>query len=82
MNKEEFLESIEREGIKCRSFSLYEIKDDALILDKDGYRWVVYYIERGQQSGNKSFRTESEALEYMLSALIRSQTSRQGPRGY
>ena len=33
--------------------------------------WVVYYSERGQRSGLRSFETESDACEYLLSKLKR-----------
>ena len=82
MNRHDFLALIQQENIMPHAFSLYEVKDESLVLDKDGYRWVVYYSERGVRVKEEGFASESDALEYMIGLLIKSHTSRQKPGGF
>lgn len=82
MNKEEFISIVNKENINLDSFSLYQNNDESLVLERDGYEWIVFYSERGIQSGKKVFHSESDALDYMLKTLLKSEVSRQKPRGY
>ncbi len=81
MTRDEFYSAVNDENIMPHSYSLYSTKDDSFILDKVGGAWCVYYTERGSQSRWESFKTESDALEYLLKTLMKSHTSRQIPRG-
>jgi hypothetical protein len=82
MTRDEFYSAIDGENIMPHSYSLYDIKDDSFVLDKIGNAWSVYYTERGSHSRCERFKTESDALEYLLKILLASHTSRQGPRGF
>lgn len=52
--------------------------DEALCLRHEGGAWVVYYSERGLQTGKQAFGTESEACEFFLKALVSDPTTRKG----
>ena len=82
MTRNEFFAAVHGEKIMSHSYGLYSTKDDAFVLDNIGDVWCVYYTERGSQSRYESFKTESDALEYLLKILMASHTSRQGPRGF
>lgn len=47
-------------------------RDDAVVLDRDGDRWLVYLVdERASaiESTLRTFRSESDALEHVLRKL-------------
>lgn len=50
--------------------------DEALCLRQEGGAWVVYYSERGLQTGKHAFGTESEACEYFLKTMVSDPTTR------
>ena len=71
MDKKEFMKSAKRKGIPNL---LYNIDgkgrdDERFCLVTDSGKWNVYYAERGCQTTDLYFDTESEALEYMLKEL-------------
>lgn len=79
MNRITLKERLEQKNIKPASFSLEaEIfePDEALCLRKNGSGWVVYYSERGLQTGKKNFESESEACFYILKELLADPTTR------
>ncbi|SEH95656.1 hypothetical protein SAMN05660691_02425 [Rheinheimera pacifica] len=81
MNRIDLKEKLEQESVKSTSFSL-EAKnfdpDEALCLRQEGSGWVVYYSERGLQTGKQNFKSESEACFYILRELLADPTSRKG----
>jgi hypothetical protein len=77
MNKNELQEALNREGILPDSYDL----DGGLLPEKytlalESGIWSVYYSERGQQSGKRTFASESEACEYLLTTLRDDPTTR------
>jgi len=51
--------------------------EECLRLERTADGWIVYYAERGLRTGERYFRTESEACEYVASELLRDPTTRQ-----
>lgn len=45
------------------------LPNERYVLDQEAKGWVVYYSERGQQSGKRVFDTEDEACRYLLKLL-------------
>ena len=43
--------------------------DERMCMVKEGDKWNVYYSERGCETTNKYFDSESEALEYIVEEL-------------
>ena len=69
MTKAEFLEATKANGIRIDAFSLDTQGDECYVLaDRDGM-WDVYYGERGLETRNRHFLTESAALDYLLELL-------------
>jgi hypothetical protein len=40
--------------------------------------WAVYYSERGERTGLRTFDTEDEACSYLFEQLVRDPTTREG----
>ena len=81
MNRQELQEVLRRERIKDSCYSLEEKSfdpDEALCLRQIEGAWVVFYSERGLQTGKTAFNSESAACEYMLDALCSDPTTRVG----
>ncbi|WP_371420680.1 hypothetical protein [Tardiphaga sp.] len=69
MTRDEFLEAIRTRKIDPRSFDLDHRRDECHVLETRETQWVVFYSERGLESGIRHFPTQSDALEYLLSVL-------------
>jgi hypothetical protein len=52
------------------------LPDEKYTLDQVGVKWVVYYSERGQRSGERLFNSEDQACRYMLELLVKDTTTR------
>jgi hypothetical protein len=81
MNRNELQEALCREHIKSTYYSLEAENFDpneALCLRQEGNEWLVYYSERGLQTGKRSFQSESEACTYMLEQLQADPTAKVG----
>lgn len=77
MNKAELLNILVNEGFNSRAYSLNEGQaDEALCLRREGSLWVVFYSERGLESGKASFHTEAEACEHFLSEMRSDPTTK------
>lgn len=80
MNKEELKTVLQREGIDSRFYSLHGLAgssyDDVQILEQEGSKWIVYYVERGEKSQIHLFNTENEACLFLLEKLRRDPTTR------
>jgi hypothetical protein len=76
MNRFELGEELIAKNVDPRFFSIDEkCKDESLILEKKAPdNWVVFYCERGLQTGKMFFGSESEACEYMFKTLLRDPT--------
>ena len=72
MNRAELKTLLDAEQIKENTYSLVARNfdpDEAICLRQENESWVVYYSERGLQTGNEFFKTESEACIYLLEEL-------------
>ncbi|MFY0675904.1 MAG: hypothetical protein JXR18_01345 [Neptuniibacter sp.] len=79
MNRKELKEKLDQESIKPTSFSLEAENFDpneVLCLRQEDAGWVVYYSERGLQTGKQNFKSESEACDHMLKELLDDPTTR------
>lgn len=77
MNRQELREALDRAEIRERAYTLDgEHVEGRLCLGRAVTGWTVSFCERGEQAILASFATESEACEYMLTALLRDPTSR------
>lgn len=79
MNKADLQRKLAEEKFNPRAYSLdEEQKDEALCLRIDDGKWVVYYSERGLQTGKESFEDESAACEFLLSEMRSDPTTKVG----
>lgn len=69
MTRSEFLKQVKDRRIDPDSFRLDGRKDECHILEQRQGGWVVYYSERGLETGVTHFPTEAEALDHLLSRL-------------
>ena len=72
MDRQELQRVLRHERIKDSSYSLVASNfdpDETLCLRQVGQEWVIYYSERGLQTGKRSFPTEAQACEYFLESL-------------
>ena len=79
MNRQQLQDALRRENIQDRCYSLETQTfdpDEALCLRQTDGRWVVFYSERGLQTGEATFSSESEACDYMFDALVSDPTTR------
>jgi hypothetical protein len=80
MNKVE-LQAALSDDFESSSYSLeatFVPPDEALCLRQEDSTWVVYYSERGLQTGRRAFAEESEACEFFLKAMVSDPTTRKG----
>jgi hypothetical protein len=81
MDRTELKAILGRERIKDGSYSLSAKNfdpDEALCLRQEGHEWVVYYSERGLQTGRRTFQSEADACSYMLERLQADPTVKVG----
>jgi hypothetical protein len=69
MTRSEFFKAVQKRNIDPESFALDGVKNEAYVLQKREARWVVFYSERGLESGIRDFAMESDALDHLLSRL-------------
>jgi hypothetical protein len=50
--------------------------ENTLCLDRDGRGWIVFFLERGERGGLRSFATEHDACEYVFAKLASDPTAR------
>ncbi len=73
MTKNDLKIKLENKGFPTGSFSLEGgLPNESYCLNKNGKIWEVYYSERGNKSGLKEFKDESEACLYMYNLLNKS----------
>ena len=78
MNKVELKTKLEQAGVYSQAYSLDGgLPNERYVLSEepDG-RWNVYYSERGQKSGLRSFDSESAACQFFLDLLLQDPTVR------
>lgn len=77
LTRQRFLSFVEAECIDPGSYCLGGgHPSETYTLDDRRSEWVVYYSERGLESGVVSFGSESEALQHLLDLLVRDATTR------
>ena len=65
------------EGIQPDAYSLNgEHRDETYVLDRRGSEWVVYYSERGLETGIQQFDREESACRHLTELLLRDVTTR------
>jgi hypothetical protein len=73
MDREELKKVLDKEGVKPVYYSLNGLSggpyNGAIILEKEGNKWLYYYFERGSKHSLQYFNTEDEACRYMLQEL-------------
>lgn len=72
MNKEIFLEKLEKNGINKKMVCFDDnVSDDIFCVMTNNNYYEVYYRERGKEYYNRRFNNQDEALEYLLEYLCR-----------
>lgn len=70
VNRQQLREILSREGINPNTFALYGgHPSEQYVIDIGPGGWVVYYSERGLESGRHEFETEDEACNHLLELL-------------
>lgn len=63
-------------GIFQHAYSLFgDGLGECYVLTTEGQRWLVYYSERGQRQGIRSFESESDACQHFLEKLVSDPTT-------
>ncbi len=78
MNKAELKTELEQAGVYAESYSLGGgLPNERYVLSQEANgRWDVYYSERGQKSGLRSFDSESAACQFFLDHVLKDPTVR------
>ena len=81
MNVSELRLALQAAGVRENSYDVdldgFSLPSERYCLRREGpARWVTYYSERGQRSGERAWVTESEACEHLLEDLLRDPTTR------
>jgi hypothetical protein len=70
MNRTELLDVLREEHFRPDAYSLDGgLPDERYCLGEENGVWVVYYSERGVQSGKTQFANECDACQYLLKLL-------------
>jgi hypothetical protein len=77
VNRQQLQAALREENIRDDAYDLNggHMSETLTLSERDG-RWVVYYSERGLESGKREFATESEACQNLLSRLRNDPTTR------
>lgn len=77
MNKQQLQVALSEENIRDDAYDLNggHMPEMYTLSERDG-KWVVYYSERGLESGKREFATESEACQNLLSRIRNDPTTR------
>lgn len=79
MDRKQLQKELSAQNINPRCYSLVAENfdpDEALCLRQSGSEWIVFYSERGLQSGKQSFPSEDRACAYLLEQLLEDPTTR------
>lgn len=76
MDRQRLNSLLRSEGIDPDAYNLDGGQvDEAYVLDQRGSAWVVYFSERGLESGIEEFDSESLACHHLLELLMRDSTT-------
>ncbi len=77
LDRERLAELLARRGIDPRWYSLTGgHPSECYVLDHRGHEWVVYYSERGIETGPRSFQSEDLACRHLADLLWKDRTVR------
>lgn len=76
MNVDALKDALRRANIDERFVSLDgDARAESLVLEHDSVMgWTVYFSERGQRTGQRTFRSEDQACQFILDKLSRDPT--------
>lgn len=79
MNKAELKSKLEQANVYPQAYSLDGgLPSERYVLSyEESGRWDVYYSERGQKTGLRSFDSESAACKFFLDYVLKDSTIRQ-----
>lgn len=70
MNRDELQAALRERKINPLAYSLDGgLPNEKYTLEHAGSQWSVYYSERGQKTGERTFDSEDEACRHFLSLL-------------
>jgi len=83
MTKLELKSKLDQAGVYPEAYSLDGgLPNEQYVLSREpDARWEVYYSERGQKSGLRSFDSESAACQFFLNLLLEDPTVREQEGG-
>jgi hypothetical protein len=76
MNRQNLALILNQENFRKGTYSLTREVDEAFCLTFESGKWYVFYSERGLQSGQTKFNSESEACEYFLQKMRADPTTK------
>jgi hypothetical protein len=77
LDRERLAELLARRGVDPSAYSLTGgHPPECYVLDHRGYEWVVYYSERGIETGLRSFQSEDLACRHLVDLLWKDRTVR------
>ncbi len=78
MNREELKRQLEANGVDPEAYyfgSGFPNEKYVLAQELSG-KWSVYFSERGERAGDRSFDSENEACSFFLERILRDPTTR------
>jgi hypothetical protein len=77
VNSQQLQETLRQENVRDNAYDLNggHMPETYTLSERDN-KWVVYYSERGLESGKREFPTESEACQHLLSQIRNDPTTR------
>jgi hypothetical protein len=77
MTRDRLQRALDEHGFDPSAYSLFGgHPSEAYVIDDRRTEWVVYYSERGLESGLASFPSEDQACRHLADLLWRDQTTR------
>ena len=76
MDRIQLQRELEDSGVRPDAYSIDGPSEEAYCLSRSGQNWVVFYYERGIETGKKTFSSENEACEYLLRIVRKDPTTK------
>ena len=77
MNKSELKLKLDKNDVDSDAYCLTGgHPSEKYILSQDGFKWAVYYSERGKRVEERRFDSEDEACCYILKIILEDLTTR------